>query len=417
MLPQVKTRPQKLKKYKNIISEKLLREVNCLAEGLKGLRVIHLNATPRGGGVAEILKSLVPLMQGVGLKAQWHVIPPGRRFFKLTKELHNALQGKKFSLSSSSRKLYQHYMEKSAKMMLGMRADIWVIHDPQPVGIVQFLPNNKFRPLISRIHIDTSNPNLEAWDFIKKFLLQYDKIIFSAPEFAHQDIPNRKKVIFPPAIDPLTEKNKPFSLSLSREILKSFGVDITKPLISQVSRFDPWKDPEGVIIAYRKAKQRIPDLQLALVGLFLAHDDPEAMKVFERVKKAAKGDKDIFLFSNPEQLGSLRVDRFVNAFQTASDVILQKSIKEGFGLTVAEAMWKGKAVIGGNVGGVKLQIKDGENGFLVANSQEAAQRIVELIENPNLRKRIGKAARKTVKEKFLMPRLLRDYLKLFEKLI
>lgn len=206
-------------------------------------------------------------------------------------------------------------------------------------------------------------------------------------------------------------------MSSSREILKSFGIDITKPLISQVSRFDPWKDPEGVIIAYREAKKKIPDLQLALVGLFLASDDPEAMKVFERVKKEAEGDKDIFLFSNPGQLGSLKVDRFVNAFQTASDVILQKSIKEGFGLSVSEAMWKRKPVIGGKAGGIKLQIKDGKNGFLVANSQEAAQRIVELIENPNLRKRFGKAARKTVKEKFLIPRLLRDYLKLFQKLM
>lgn len=417
MLSRVKTKTQPLERYRGIISEDLFQEVKDSAKELKGLKVVHINSTPLGGGVAEVLKSLVPLMRGVGLKAQWHIIPPNRKFFDLTKEIHNALQGKKFSLSSSSKELYYRHMKKSARLMRNMKADVWIFHDPQPAGIVQFLPSHNLSPLISRIHIDTSNPNLEVWDFIKESLLQYDKIIFSAQKFARSDIPKDKRIIFPPAIDPLTIKNILFSLSSSRRILRSFGIDTTRPLISQISRFDPWKDPVGVIKSYRIAKKKIPGLQLALIGLLLSYDDPEAIKVFKEVKREVKKDKDIFLFSNPEQLGSIKVDRFVNAFQTASNLILQKSIKEGFGLVVAEAMWKQRTVIGGNVGGIKLQIRDGENGFLVSSPEEAARRIIELIENPELKMRLELEARKTVKEKFLMPRLLRDYLRLFKKLV
>lgn len=417
MLPKVETLIQKLEKYKNIVSDSLFEEINTLAKDFKGLKVVHINSTPRGGGVAEVLKSLIPLMKGAGIKAEWYVIPPGRKFFGLTKELHNTLQGKRVSLSVDFQELYQRYMRKSAKLMLDMEADVWIFHDPQPAGIIQFLANSDFHPVISRIHIDTSNPDPRAWNFIKKFLIRYDKIIFSTKEFAPKNIPKNKIVIFPPAIDPLIEKNKPIPLSSAKEILESFGINTKKPLISQISRFDPWKDPIGVIRAYRLAKKKIPDLQLALVGLFLAYDDPEATKVFKQVKKEAKGDSNIFLFSTPDQLGSLKVDGFVNACQTGSDIVLQKSIKEGFGLTVAEAMWKGKAVIGGRAGGIKLQIKDGKNGFLVSNPKEAAKRIIQLIKNPQLAEKLGKAAKETVREKFLIPRLLRDYLKLFKELV
>ena len=346
MLILVKTPIQKLEKYKGIISDSLYREINDLAKDLKNLKVVHINSTPRGGGVAEVLKSLVPIMKGVTIKAEWYVVPPRKKFFGLTKEIHNALQGKEVFLSPDFQKSYQRYTKRFAKLMLDMKADVWIFHDPQPAGIIQFLPDSGFHPIISRIHIDTSNPNLEAWDFIKRFLAKYDKIIFSAKEFVRKDISKEKVVIFPPAIDPLVEKNMPISLFSAKKILESFGINTKKPLISQISRFDPWKDPIGAIKSYKLAKKKIPDLQLALVGFFLAQDDPEAMKVFDTVKKETKGDEDIFLFSNPDQLGRLRVDRLVNAFQQRSDIILQKSIKEGFGLTVAEAMWKQKPVIG-----------------------------------------------------------------------
>jgi len=244
----------------------------------------------------------------------------------------------------------------------------------------------------------------------------YDKIVLSSKEFIKKEI-KKKVVVFPPAIDPLMPKNQPLDLTAAKGILKNYGIDTSRPLISQVSRFDPWKGFPEVIEAYLLAKKKIPGLQLAMVGFFLALDDPEAAKIYKLVKSKSEKNPDIFLFSDPQMLGSLKVDDFVNAIQVGSDVILQNSIREGFGLTVAEAMWKGKAVIGGNVGGIKLQIQNGENGFLVSNSKELAKRIIQLIKNPGLAKKLGETARETVKEKFLIPRLLRDYLKLFKELV
>jgi trehalose synthase len=306
-------------------------------------------------------------------------------------------------------------MEETAKLMQDMKADVWIIHDPQPVGLIPYMPN--FHPSIWRVHIDTSHPNKDAWEFINPFMRMYDRIVFTCEDFIGPHLPKEKVRVFPPAIDPLTIKNSPLSLDSAKDIVKSFNIDLDRPLVIQVARFDPWKDPLGVVEAYRIAKKKIPGLQLAFLGLFLAKDDPEAMKIFNKVQKYTKNDPDIFLFSDPAQIGSLRVDTFVNAFQTAATVILQKSIREGFGLTVSEAMWKGQPVIGGKVGGIKLQIKEGKNGFLVSSPKQTAKRIIQLIENPQLAEKLGRAAKETVREKFLMPRLLRDYLKLFQELI
>jgi len=414
MLPFVETPIHSLEKYWGVIPDILFKEIQRLSKNLAGLKVTMINSTPRGGGVAEILANLVPLMKGVGLDAHWYVIPPGKKFFGLTKEIHNALQGKEYTLSFHSRRLYRFHMERAAKLMLDMNSDVWVLHDPQPLGIIHYLPN--FHPSISHIHIDTSSPNREAWRFIEPFLSMYNRVVFSAKDFAAKTLPKKKVVIFPPAINPFTDKNKPLEPNMAKTIIESFRINPAKPLVSQISRFDPWKDPLGVIQAYKLAKKQIPDLQLALVGLFLAVDDPEAIKIFRETQKAAVGDPDIFLFSSPQELGSITVDTFVNAFQTGSDVILQKSLREGFGLTVAEAMWKGKPVIGGKVGGIKVQIKNGKNGYLVSSPEEAAKRIVQLFKNPKLAQKIGKKARDSARKNFLMPRLLRDYLKLFEKL-
>lgn len=415
MLPPVKTPVKKLEAYKKIISNNLFKEVQELSRELKGLKIVMINATAQGGGVAEILQSLIPLMKGLGLDASWHVLPPDQNFFKLTKNLHNALQGKKYLLSQKSKNLYNCYQKKTVKLMKDMKSDVWVIHDPQPAGIIKHHPN--LHPVISHIHIDTTHPNQKVWQFLKSFLLDYDKIIFSLKDFIDKSLPKEKVVVFPPAIDPLTDKNSPLSSAKAKNILKRFGINTKKPLISQVSRFDPWKDPLGVIRAYQLAREKIPDLQLALVGLCLAVDDPEALKVFKEVERAAKGDPNIFLFADPRILRKMKVDTFVNAFQVGSNVVLQKSTKEGFGLTVTEAMWKGKPVIGGKAGGIKLQIKNGQNGFLVSSPQEASARIIEIFRNPTLAKKLGKAARQTAIEKFLMPRLLRDYLKLFRELL
>lgn len=414
MLPLVKTPTQRLEKYKDLISEELFKEIKEISQNLRGLRVFHVNSTPRGGGVAEVLKCLVPLMKGVGIKAQWYTIPPRNIFFEITKKMHNALQGKKYRLPFSARKKYLDHMERTARLMREMRADIWVVHDPQPAGVIIFLPN--FHPSICRLHIDLTAPNPEVWNFVAGFLASYDKIILTSKKYLKSEI-KRKAIVFPPAIDPLSPKNQPLALTTSKQILKSFGINPSKPLISQVSRFDPWKDPLGVIETYRLAKKKIPDLQLALVGFFLARDDPEAERIYKKAKKKTEKDPNVFLFANHELLGSLKVHVFVNAIQVASDLILQKSIREGFNLSVTEAMWKEKAVVGGKVGGIKLQIKDGENGFLVSNPKEAAKRVVQLIKNPELSKKLGKEARKTIQKKFLIPRLLRDHLRLYQKLI
>ena len=416
MLPSVDTSEKDFEKYEKFIPEEMFNEIKELATELEGLKVTMINATPKGGGVAEVLKNLIPLMEDIGLEAEWHVIPPHEDFFELTKSMHNALQGEQFNLTFEERKLYQHHMEKTADLMQDMESDVWVMHDPQPAGVIQYLSDKECYPMISRIHIDTTNPGPESWNFIEGFLLQYDKIIFHCKKFVHDDVFGDKVETMPPAINPFTDKNKKLEQQETNAILESFGIDTDKPLVSQISRFDPWKDPEGVVKAYHQAKQEIPDLQLAYLGLFLAADDPEAQEVYERTKEKVKPEDDIYLFTDPSRLGSLSVGKFVNAFQAGSDVVMQKSTREGFGLSVTEAMWKGTPVIGGEVGGIKLQIEDGKNGYLVSSPEEAAEKTVKLINNPDLREKLGTAARETVKEKFLMPRLLRDYLRMFKNL-
>lgn len=410
MLPEVRTTSQKIEKYKDVISGELYREINKLAPNFQGLKVNMVNSTPRGGGVAEILKSLVPLMKGIGIRAKWYTIPPREDFFKITKEIHNALQGKECDFPFWERVKYLQHIERSAFLMKDMKADIWVIHDPQPAGVILYLP--KFHNSICHLHIDLTAPNKEAWEFISGFVGTYDKVIVSSKDFIQREIKN-KTVVISPAIDPLSRKNMPRGLKESKEILKNYGINVSDPLISQVSRFDPWKGFLELIDAYEIAKKKIPNLQMALVGFHLASDDPEAINVYKIVKERTKNDPNIFVFSDPEMLGSLKVNDFVGAVQTASDVILQNSKKEGFGLTVTEAMWKQKAVIGGNAGGIRLQIKNGENGFLVSTPRDCARRIVQLVKNPELAEKMGKAAKESVRKNFLMPRLLRDYLKIF----
>jgi trehalose synthase len=413
MLPKVQTPVKKIEDYREYISQKQYEEIKKKAERLKGLKVNMVNSTPRGGGVAEILKSLVPLMKGIGLKANWYTIPAREDFFKITKEMHNALQGKMYDFPFSARKRYIQHMARTATIMKDMEADVWVVHDPQPAGVIQYLPH--FHPSVCRLHIDLSSPNQDVWEFVAGFLEMYDKVVVSSKEFVRPEV-EKEAVVFPPAIDPLMSKNQPMDEKYCLEVAKSLGIDTKKPLVTQVSRFDPWKDPLGVVKAYKLAKKEIPNLQLAMAGLFLAQDDPEGLKVYKKVKAEVGNDPDAFLFSDPNVLGGLKVDTFVNALQVASDVVLQKSVKEGFGLTVTEAMWKGKAVIGGKAGGIKMQIKDGENGFVAATPEETAQKIVKLIRNPDMARRIGKRARESVKKNFLMPRLLNDYLDLFEYL-
>lgn len=414
MLTKVDVAKKSLKDYRELIGESRYHEILSLAENLKGKRIIHVNATAVGGGVAEILSSLTGLMQDIGLDANWFIIPPDDDFFNVTKKIHNTLQGKPESLSDEEMKIYADYNENLSKKIEDMKADIWVIHDPQPAASFHF--SSKTSKAVWRCHIDTTNREESVWEFIKSFLDSYNRFIFSLDDFVPEDLDQSKVLVFPPAIDPLTVKNSFMDKKEALSVMEKAGLDISRPIVTQVSRFDPWKDPKGVIDAYRIAKKEIPGLQLALLGLIIATDDPEAFEIFDDVKAYAGDDPDIHLFADPTKI-PVENDSFVKAFQTASKLILQKSTREGFGLVVTEALWAKNPVIGGNVGGIRLQIENGKNGFLVNSIEECADKLIYLLKNPDECEKMGIAARETVKEKFLLTRLLKDYLKLFNDLL
>jgi len=417
VLSRVQVSPRSFSDYQELIGPELFNRIKNKAEKLKNIKIAHINATSSGGGVAEILWSLIPLLKDLGLDVDWYTIPSnpiGEDFFRITKKIHNALQGKSENLNLKEQKTYLSGNRKLAGWMGGIKPDIWIVHDPQPLAALSFLPQSP--KAIWRCHLDMTQPCQQAWEQLKDFLRPYQAYVFSLSEFVPKEVSLSEIFLIPPAIDPLISKNKPLSLVEAQAILERQGIDVNKPLITQVSRFDPWKDPLGVIQAYRIAKKNIPDLQLVLMGLFLANDDPEALAVFKEVEREADNDRDIFLFSLPNQLRGVDNERMVNALQVASDAVIQKSVREGFGLVVAEAMWKEKPVIGGKVGGIKLQIEDGENGFLVESPKEAAEKIVRLLQDKNLARSMGRAAREKVRQKFLLPRLTLDWLKVLDEL-
>lgn len=408
-LQAVATSPLAITFYEGVVGQDLLDEVIELARPLKGKKVVLLNATGYGGGVAEIFKSLVPLLESLGIRAEWYALPSSADFFVVTKSLHNALQGGDYDFTAEAKKIYLDYNRQIAHQLEKLKADIYEIHDPQPLPIIEYA---KLRNTIWRCHIDTTAPNQAVWDFLSPFIDRYDELIFTLPEFAHSGLKHSSINFFTPTIDPLSVKNVLLDDSVARAVVRTFGIDVTRPLVTQVSRFDPWKDPKGVIDAYRLAKKKIPDLQLALVGS-MAHDDPEGAEIFVEIEEYAGKDKDIHLLSNLGGVGEIEV----NAFQTYSQVIVQKSLREGFGLTVAEGMWKKKAVIGGNVGGIKTQIKHGETGFLVNSPEECAKMIVEVLKDGQKVERIGRKAHDYVRRHFTHPRLIRDHLLLYHKLL
>lgn len=411
MLPLVKTEKIDLASYKKIVSDDVFSDIVTLSEQLKGLKVFHVNSTSKGGGVAEILKTLVPLMKGIGIDAEWFVIPPEKSFFEITKKIHNNLQGDSFNISSEEQEKYFSYIKNVSELTKDMKPDVWIIHDFQPAGLALY--SDFSCPSILRIHVDLTNPNSETWSFLSGVANSYNKVILSSDDFIQEELRD-KSVIISPAIDPLSTKNTLIPISDAFKMLERFKINPSKPVISQISRFDNWKDPMGVISAYRIAKKEIKDLQLVLVGFIVAQDDPEADKIYKEVLEEADGDPDIFIFGDVSVLEGVEIETFTSAVQAVSSVVLQKSKREGFGLTVSEAMWKEKPVIAGDVGGIKTQIIDGFNGFLVSSPEEAAKKIVDLVSNPDLSATIGENAKKTVSEKFLMPRLLRDYLKLIK---
>ena len=399
-------------RYMPLAPPETAEELLSIAQELRHLRIVHVNSTAAGGGVAEILQSMTPLMNGLGIAAEWVVIDPPPRFFKVTKQIHNLLQGAEGGLSAEDLELYFRSLREVGREMRRrqLAADVWFLHDPQLLPMARLLPRGFDQTWIWVCHIDLTTPNQEALDTLLPFTKDYDQLVMSLKSYVPNGLDETKSVyIAPPAIDPLTVKNTPLSRDQALKLVAAMGVDPARPLVTQVSRFDLWKDPWGVIDAYRLARRDAPGLQLALLGLSQAKDDPEALEVVAGVTRHAAQDPDIHVYFDPAGLPAGN-DEIVNAFQVASDVVLQKSIREGFGLTVAEAMWKGQAVIGGNVGGIRIQIKNGVNGYLVDSPEECASRIVELLKDPGLRSRMGKAAQETVRERFLMPSLALDYL-------
>ena len=399
--------------YRGIVPAGLIESVQAIAHRLKGLRVVHVNSTREGGGVAEILRSLGPLMDDVGLDVSWYVIDAPEEFFQVTKKLHNLLQGAEGDLSDTEMEIYESQAQEMAARMKGLRitADVWVMHDPQSLPLASLLPD--VQRALWVCHIDTSAPNKGALARLTPWMQAYSRILFSMEEYVVLGLNPSVVSIVRPAIDPLSLKNRELSPEQVRAALERLGVDPSRPLMTQVARFDRWKDPWGVIDAYRMVKREIPGVQLGLLGVIAAIDDPEAYAVAESVEEYAGDDPDIHLFTDPGQVG----EQEVAAFQLASGVILQKSLREGFGLSVTEAMWHGTPVVGENCGGIRCQIDDGVTGFLVNNVPECAERVKELLSNPEKRERMGNAAKEVVRERFLMPRLLKDYLEQFESLM
>ena len=400
--------------YRSIVRRELYDEIVTLGERLRGRRVLHVSATSFGGGVAEILYTLVPLMRDVGLEAEWDIMFGSEPFFNVTKSFHNALQGAEYELTVEDRAIYEEYNRMSAEALqkAGEEWDVVLVHDPQPALLKSFTgglsPQTKW---IWRCHPDLSTPNREVLDYLVPHIADYDAQIYTMQEYTPPDVHLPGLELIPPAIDPLSPKNMALSADDARYIVSQFGVDADRPFLVQVSRFDPWKDPLGVIDAYRMVKEKVPEVQLVLIGS-MAHDDPEGWDYWYKTVNYADGDRDIFLFSNLTNVGAIEV----NAFQSIADVVIQKSIREGFGLVVSEALWKGRPMVAARVGGIPMQV-DGGGGILVDTIPEAADACVKILKDPDFARRIGRLGKEHVREHYLSPRQLRDNLLLFAKLL
>jgi trehalose synthase len=410
-LQQVNVGHKSLADYATIVSRGLMEQLKTLAEPLEGKRVLHLSATAFGGGVAEILYTLVPLMRDAGLETEWRVIFGQNEFFDVTKAIHNALQGAPRSLSDAEKEIFRRYNLGNAEALTDS-FDYVIAHDPQPVGMIDHRNGSSGR-WIWRCHIDLSEPNRDVLEVLLPSICRYDAAIFHRRQYVPADAPGLPPAyIWPPAIDPLAPKNMALSPEDASYIVDQFGIDVERPLLTQVSRFDPWKDPLGVIDAYRLVKQEFPDVQLALVGS-MAHDDPEGWDFYNQTVAYAAGDPDIYILSNLNNVGSVEV----NAFQVHSAAVIQKSIKEGFGLTVTESLWKTRPTVAGRVGGIVAQIQDGETGWLVDSATECAEACIEIMRDPHAARQRALRGKEYVRRHYLTPRLLRDWLVLMNRLL
>jgi trehalose synthase len=400
--------------YADVVEPGTLERIRDLAEPLRGKRVLHVNATAYGGGVAELLATHVALLQSVGIEAEWQVIHGSDEFFAVTKTVHNALQGADVEWTRQMERVYLERVLDNALLLEG-DWDYVVIHDPQPAAMRDYVRARGLAPdttkWIWRCHIDLTDANPRVFEFFRPVVEQYDAAVFTMPQFVPSSLTMDNIVFAPPCIDPLSVKNLDLPEPFVKEIVKQYGVRTSDPLIVQVSRFDPWKDPIGVIEAYNIVKQEIPDVQLVLAGS-MATDDPEGFHYWELANEARAGDTNVHLLSNIQQIGNVQI----NAFQRAADVVMQKSLREGFGLTVAEGMWKDRPVIGGRCGGITLQIDDGINGFLIDTVDEAAERTIELLKDPARADAMGAAGKERVRREFISTRELEDWLRVFTSL-
>jgi len=393
--------------YRKIVGKEAITEIRDKAANLADKHILHVNSTYAGGGVAEILNSLVPLMNDVGVSAGWRILHGNSDFFTITKKFHNGLQGEKINLSNIKKRLYLQANE-DFSTYTHIDHDCLVIHDPQPLPLIRFYEKNQ--PWVWRCHVDISHPHDDVWEFLKSFILDYDLVIVSNKDYVRGDLPVRQKIIYP-VINPLSLKNIPLSDPVVAKYLKKFSIPTDKPLITQISRFDKWKDPEGVVKIFKLVKRRV-DCRLVLCGS-VARDDPESSMIYERVKRRANRlveTGDLILITSENNI-------LVNALQRYSAVVVQKSIREGFGLTVTEALWKGTPVVASDVGGISLQIGK-NNGFLhdPFDTEGFAETIVQILKNPEMAYEAAENGRETVRKNFLITRLLADYLDILTEL-
>jgi trehalose synthase len=412
MLPFVPVPPLRLDDYAEPAGAEAVERLRELAAPLAGARVLHVNSTSYGGGVAELLYTQVALLRDLGIDATWQVIEGTDEFFEITKFAHNGLQGAEVPWTPD---MIERYRERCVANATGLArdADFVFIHDPQPAGILEAVEADGERKgtWIWRCHIDLSASYEPVWSYFAGLTSRYDAAIFTVEEFVRPGFSGPRVFIVPPSIDPLSLKNQWIDPDTVYAVLHRFGIDRARPILTQVSRFDPWKDPVGVIEAYRQVKRQVPGVQLILAGS-MAKDDPEGWHYLEVTQKRRAGDPDIYLLSNLQDVGNLEV----NAFQRASSAVIQKSLREGFGLVVSEALWKDIPVVGGNVGGIRLQIEDGTSGYLVDSVEQCADRILTLLADAGLRHRMGMAGHQRVRERFLSTRELEDHVRLLRDL-
>ncbi|MCH7705769.1 MAG: glycosyltransferase [Chloroflexi bacterium] len=410
----VNPKPKQLDDYREVIGEEAYQEIVELAKPLAGKRVLHLNATASGGGVAELLYTLVPLTNSVGLVADWCVMDGAPDFYQVTKTMHDSLQGAKTVWTDEMWAIWRNYNEITARGMDVSNYDYIVVHDPQPAGVLSYARDTQSSAgtrWFWRCHIDLTDASQEVWETLRPFVEQYEGLVFTLEDYVKDGLRGPEVFISPPGIDPLSPKNVKLDKKTRHKVLASAGIDPERPLIAQVSRFDPWKDPLGVIDVYRDVKQQVPGLQLAMVAN-VASDAPDGWVFYEKTLRHAGEDPDIHFLTDPMGLGN---DVEVNAIQTMADVVIQKSIREGFGLVVTEALWKARPVVAGDAGGIRMQVLDGETGYLATSNQDYVDRVLELLGDQETACRMGEAGREHVRKNFLITRYLRDYLKMFNR--